>query len=53
MVVNLPPSEIVVDQLAMPEAPRWHQGALYFSDVWNGRVTYKFKGPAVFLEVGF
>jgi sugar lactone lactonase YvrE len=30
--------QIVVDSLAMPEAPRWHSGAFYFSDVWSGRV---------------
>ncbi len=36
--ITLPQPEIVLDGLAMPEAPRWHDGAFYFSDVWSGRV---------------
>ena len=37
-VTVLPQPEIVVDGLAMPEAPRWHEGAFYFSNVWAGQV---------------
>jgi sugar lactone lactonase YvrE len=36
--IALPQPEIVADGLAMPEAPRWHDGAFYFSDIWSGRV---------------
>jgi sugar lactone lactonase YvrE len=34
----LPRPEIVVDGLAMPEAPRLHDGAFWFSNVWAGQV---------------
>jgi len=36
--ITLPQPEIVLDGLAMPEAPRWYGGAFYFSDIWSGRV---------------
>jgi sugar lactone lactonase YvrE len=36
--ITLPQPDIVADGLAMPEAPRWHDGAFYFSDIWSGRV---------------
>jgi sugar lactone lactonase YvrE len=36
--ITLPQPEIAADGFAMPEAPRWHDGAFYFSDVWSGRV---------------
>lgn len=29
---------VVVDGLLFPESPRWHQGALWFSDMYAGRV---------------
>jgi sugar lactone lactonase YvrE len=38
MTIILARPEVLVDQLAMPEAPRWHRGEFYFSDVWAGRV---------------
>jgi sugar lactone lactonase YvrE len=38
MTVTLPEPETVAAGFAMPEAPRWHEGAFYFSDVWAGRV---------------
>src|SRR5258708_40299502 len=28
----------VLDGLAFPECPRWHDGALYFSDMHDGKV---------------
>jgi sugar lactone lactonase YvrE len=34
----LPAPETLVDRLAMPEAPRWHAGEFYFSNVWAGQV---------------
>jgi len=36
--VALPQPEIVTDGLTLPEAPRWHDGAFYFSDIFAGRV---------------
>lgn len=36
--MTLPLPEIVVDGLAMPEAPRYHDGVFYFSNVWAGQV---------------
>ncbi|WP_033288590.1 SMP-30/gluconolactonase/LRE family protein [Amycolatopsis jejuensis] len=30
--------DVVVAGLAFPEAPRWHDGALWFSDIHDGRV---------------
>ena len=32
------PLEIVADGLTMTEGPRWHNGRLYFSDMFGGRV---------------
>jgi sugar lactone lactonase YvrE len=32
------PLELLLDHLAFPEGPRWHQGWLWFSDVTNKRV---------------
>jgi len=29
---------VVLDQLALPRSPRWHDGRLWFSDVHDGRV---------------
>lgn len=29
---------VVLDQLALPECPRWHAGRLWFSDMHDGRV---------------
>lgn len=37
-MITLPLPEIVVDGLSLPECPRWHNGALYFSDITVGRV---------------
>lgn len=34
----MPSPEPVVDSLSLPECPRWHDGALYFSDIIRGRV---------------
>src|SRR5690349_18576691 len=30
--------ETVLERLAFPECPRWHDGALYFSDMHDGMV---------------
>lgn len=35
---TLPQPRILVEGLTLPECPRWHQGALYFSDIAAGRV---------------
>lgn len=37
-MIVLPGPEIVLDGLNLPECPRWHDGALYFSDIAAGRV---------------
>jgi sugar lactone lactonase YvrE len=37
-VITLPQPEIAADGLTLPEGPRWHDGALYFSDIFSGRV---------------
>src|ERR1700761_6716886 len=37
-VTRLPQPEIVAEGLTLPEAPRWHDGAFYFSDIFAGRV---------------
>jgi sugar lactone lactonase YvrE len=37
-VITLPQPEIAVEGLTLPEAPRWHNGAFYFSDIFAGRV---------------
>jgi sugar lactone lactonase YvrE len=42
MTTTLPRPEIVVEGLSLPECPRWHEGALYFSDITAGRV-YRLK----------
>lgn len=39
MVVQmLKPQTVILDGLGFPEAPRWHNGALWFSDMTDGRV---------------
>jgi sugar lactone lactonase YvrE len=47
------PPETVVDGLAFPECPRWHGGALYFSDMHDGIVWKMIPGgqPAKVVEV--
>jgi sugar lactone lactonase YvrE len=30
--------ETLVDGLVFPEAPRWHEGGLWFSDIWDRKV---------------
>jgi sugar lactone lactonase YvrE len=35
----MPQFDAVVDGLAFPEGPRWHDGALWFSDMHDGRVV--------------
>lgn len=35
--VSIEPT-VVVDNLLFPESPRWHEGALWFSDMYAGRV---------------
>jgi len=37
-MIVLPPPEVVVDGLTLPECPRWRDGALYFSDIAAGRI---------------
>ena len=37
-MILLPTPEVVVEGLTLPECPRWHCGALYFSDIAAGRV---------------
>jgi sugar lactone lactonase YvrE len=37
-MIDLPQPEIVAEGLTLPEAPRWHDGAFYFSDIFAGRV---------------
>ncbi len=32
------PTETIIDALTLPECPRWHEGALYFSDIMAGRL---------------
>jgi sugar lactone lactonase YvrE len=31
--------ETLVDELVFPEGPRWHNGELWFSDIWDDRVA--------------
>lgn len=35
-MITLPPPEIIAEGFALPECPRWHEGALYFSDIRAG-----------------
>jgi sugar lactone lactonase YvrE len=46
-------TEIVIDGLSFPEGPRWHDGALWFSDIHAHRV-YRFAGgkAEVMAEIG-
>ena len=37
-MIRLPASEVIVRGLTLPECPRWHDGALYFSDIAAGRI---------------
>jgi len=37
-VTELPATRLVADQLAFPEAPRWHDGKLWFADMLDGAV---------------
>ena len=39
----MPGTEIVVDNLSFPEGPRWHDGALWFSDI-HGHKVYRMAG---------
>ncbi|HEY4547209.1 MAG TPA: SMP-30/gluconolactonase/LRE family protein [Pedomonas sp.] len=41
-MIVLPQPEVVIKGLTLPECPRWHDGALYFSDIAAGRV-YRLK----------
>lgn len=37
--MTTPPAlSLVLDRLAFPESPRWHEGALWFSDFYTGQV---------------
>lgn len=38
MLQTDPPLTLFLDQLAFPESPRWHDGALWFSDFHTRRV---------------
>lgn len=31
-------AELLASGLKLPESPRWHDGAFWFSDIWGGRV---------------
>lgn len=33
-----PPPTVLLDGLALPECPRWHDGRLWFSDMHDGRI---------------
>lgn len=37
-MIEMPQPETIVTGLSLPECPRWHGGALYFSDIMQGRV---------------
>lgn len=37
-MIRLSPPEVVLAGLTLPECPRWHDGALYFSDIAAGRI---------------
>lgn len=37
-MITLPVPDVIVDRLTLPECPRWHDGALYFSDIAAGRI---------------
>lgn len=37
-MIVLPSPEVVAEGFTLPECPRWHDGALYFSDIAGGRV---------------
>jgi sugar lactone lactonase YvrE len=37
-MIALSKPETVIDGLTLPECPRWHDGALYFSDITAGRI---------------
>jgi sugar lactone lactonase YvrE len=46
-------TQIVVDGLSFPESPRWHDGALWFSDIHGHRVYRLADGvPQVAAEIG-
>jgi sugar lactone lactonase YvrE len=46
-------TEIVVDNLSFPESPRWHDGALWFSDIHAHRAYRIIDGkPRVAAEIG-
>lgn len=36
--MNAPALTLLLDQLAFPESPRWHEGALWFSDFYTHKV---------------
>jgi sugar lactone lactonase YvrE len=38
MVTEVGPTKVLVDGLAFPEDPRWHDGRLYFADMLDRRV---------------
>lgn len=37
-MVPLPPLDVIIEGLSLPECPRWHNGTLYFSDITAGRI---------------
>jgi len=46
-------TEILVDNLSFPESPRWHDGALWFSDI-HGHKVYRVQNgkPEIAAEIG-
>ena len=51
--MSAPDLRTVIDGLSFPESPRWHDGALWFSDIHAHRVYRVTDGkPAVAAEIG-
>ena len=51
--MNLRSTETIIDSLSFPESPRWHDGALWFSDIHGHRVYRVADGVArVMAEIG-
>jgi sugar lactone lactonase YvrE len=46
-------TEIVIDNLSFPEGPRWHDGALWFSDI-HGHKVYRVQDskPEIIADIG-
>jgi sugar lactone lactonase YvrE len=51
--VEIVGTEIIIDGLSFPESPRWHDGALWFSDIHAHRVYRVVDGePEIAAEIG-